>query len=166
MYLCTFLLRMILVVFQQKMVIIVVVVLILVAILALIIGLSVGLKWSWWAHWMRGDLRVSISVVPQWAWVWGILWLCTCLSTGCVCFLSFQRAYLRCVCVYLKFLGVCMFSLFWNTCLWLLLNKQSTASSRLVSHIFSLCLVNGPISMLMLPVANIFLPFFCAFPSL
>lgn len=27
----------------------------------------------------------------------------------CVCILCLQRAYMRCVCVYLKFLGVCFF---------------------------------------------------------
>lgn len=46
----------------QKVVIIIVAVVVLLAILALIIGLSVGLKQSWWALWETGEVRVSISV--------------------------------------------------------------------------------------------------------
>lgn len=83
------------------------------------------------------------------------LWLCVC-----VWFLFSQSAYLRCVCVYLKFLGVCVcFLLFCSTCLWLLLSKQSSASGELVAHSFSRCLVCGLTSILMFPVINTILPF-------
>lgn len=60
-------------------------------------------------------------------------------------FLSVQRAYLRCVWVYLQFLGVCVcffFILFCSTRLWLLLSKQSSARGELVAvAVSSRCLV-------------------------
>lgn len=68
--------------------------------------------------------------------------MCVCARAG---FLSVQRAYLRCVWVYLQFLGVCVcffFILFCSTRLWLLLSKQSSARGELVAvAVSSRCLV-------------------------
>lgn len=76
-------------------------------------------------------------------------------SSGSVCFLCIHRAYLRCVCVFSKFLGVYL-SLFCSTCLWLPLNKQSRARNEFQ---LKLVLVGGLLSMLLFPAINISLSF-------
>lgn len=102
--------------------------------------------------------------MPQWVWVYeacfGEKGLHAVFLGLCACLFSFYPEGLLevCLCVF-EVLG-CVFSLlFFSARLWLLLNKQSAASSELVAHSFGRCLVCGLVSALMCPVIKNYSPF-------